>query len=90
MGQGPPTQVEGMKLTLVLISAAVVLAACGGRVTGTGDPPSGESAAMAQRSADPNDVWLAFDVSGPESGVQIMRADGSARRRLDLGMRIGF
>lgn len=84
----------------VIVLGSLLLAACGGRVgpasgdgaaagppTDTGDtrdtPPSERAAVV---SADPNDVWLAVSTWGPGAdGIYVLRADGSALQKLDLG-----
>jgi dipeptidyl aminopeptidase/acylaminoacyl peptidase len=77
--------------------ACLFLSACGGRVDGQGTPdpaqgtpadePSSDlpSERAAVVATDPNDVWLAFDTSGGDDAIYVVRADGSALRKLDLG-----
>ena len=86
------------RLSLLFGLISLLLFACGGRVSGhgNGDPaqatpvadpsssPPSERAAVA--TTDPSDVWLAFDTWGSGAGgIYVMRADGSALRKLDLG-----
>ena len=81
-----------MKLILALLSSTLLVTGCWGSVAPTpieNDPTTAEAASDAarRRTADPNDVWLAFDVAASsKSEVHVMRADGKDRRRLDLGM----
>lgn len=77
-----------------LAVAMVALGGCGstGLVVGSDEaandagPPLPESMEPVDvASADPRDVWLAFDVtSGKQQGIYAVRADGSSLRRLPI------
>lgn len=77
-----------MKLTFAFLFSLAALAGCDPPIAtapNANTPPGEEPGATPRPSADPNDVWLAFDVAAAGSEVHVMRADGSAEHRLELG-----
>ena len=80
-----------MKRFFLVLSSIAALAGCDPLITG-GGPETETAPAVADESwgptpsADPNDVWLAFDITAPTSEIHVMRADGSQQHRLELGM----